>query len=209
VIALLLGGCLTLPDLTDCTNEAVISVRVWPVDAAGDPIPEPEVAWRQVGDASWQPCEDWSDGSHACGFEVAGELEVRADGWGFDALTQPVTVTEDECHPITEDLTLTLETVGCTGEVVPSAIVTVVDTDGSPVTTAEVVYEPVALDVQESTPCDAVSDHVFHCGEELPGEVWVEASAPNRGSWSVIVDVAQTECHVITEEVTAELMVLD
>jgi hypothetical protein len=71
-----------------------------------------------------------------------------------------------------------------------------------------VIREHVTV-VQESLDCDAVSDHIFHCGDELAGEVWVEASALNRGSSSVVVDVEQTERHVTSEEVTAELRVLD
>ncbi|GEM_PF-3318790 len=209
MIALLLTACIELPLVYSCTEEGRVSVTVRLLDEAGDPVLDPEVAFRPAGDDDWQPCMDWGDDSFACGFEVAGELEIRGDGWGFDAVTETVTVDEDECHVITQELDLTLPSVGCTAEVRPSLHVTVLDTDGSPVTDAAVVYAPLDLDLDAPLDCYAVGDHEFQCGEEEAGEIWVEASAPNRGSWSDTVVVDFDECHVITESVTAELMLLD
>lgn len=94
-----------LPDTVDCTAEARVSVSVEVVDEAGADIAA-EVFY-DAGDGE-QPCEDWGDGSYACGFEVGGDLLIRAQAEGYQDASETVFVDSDECHVIGESLVLEL-----------------------------------------------------------------------------------------------------
>ena len=98
-----LTGCPTSPT---CTTEAALSVLVTVVDDAGADVPEVEVFY-DAGDGE-QACEDFSDGTFGCGWEVDGDITVTARADGFSDATDVVTVGADECHVIQESLTLTM-----------------------------------------------------------------------------------------------------
>ena len=94
MLALLaLCACEELPDTVDCTAEARVSVSVEVVDAEGADVAA-EVFYE--ADDGEQPCESWGDGSYACGFEVAGELLIRAQAEGYQEASEAVTVESDD-----------------------------------------------------------------------------------------------------------------
>lgn len=108
VPVLLLGLCAcveTLPDTIDCTAEARVSVTVEVVDIDGaDVVAE---VFYDAGEGE-QACEEWADGSYSCGYEVAGDLLIRAQAEGFEDATETVFVDSDACHVIGESLVLEL-----------------------------------------------------------------------------------------------------
>lgn len=94
-----------LPDTIDCTAEARVSVTVEVLDAEGEDI----LAEVFFDDGSGeQPCEEWGDGSYACGYEVAGDLVIRAQAEGFEEASESVFIDSDECHVIGQSLVFEL-----------------------------------------------------------------------------------------------------
>ncbi|MFT5587702.1 MAG: hypothetical protein ACI9VR_005315 [Cognaticolwellia sp.] len=94
-----------LPGEIDCTADARVSVTVEVLDEASEDIAA-EVFY-DAGDGE-QPCEEWGDGGYACGFEVGGDLLVRAQAEGFQDASETVFVDSDACHVIGESLVLEL-----------------------------------------------------------------------------------------------------
>ena len=92
----------------DCTAEAVASVLLEVVDEEGVPIPDATATWSSLdGDTDAQDCVSHAEGL-VCGYEVAGQIELEASAPGYASETYEVTVEEDECHVITESVSLTL-----------------------------------------------------------------------------------------------------
>ncbi len=92
----------------DCTDEVVPSVEVTVVGASGEALEEVAVTWRRGEEGPEAPC-DLVGPTWWCAEEVAGELTVTALAAGHTTVSETVTVTEDECHVLTEARTLTLD----------------------------------------------------------------------------------------------------
>lgn len=200
---LLLTAC-PGPKQRDCDLMAVASVNVELLTEDGGEPEEVELTWSvDGGDA--QPCESFSPGEWVCAWEVAGELTIHADAWGYGEVTERVTVEEDVCHVIPEQLTLTLPELDCAAQPMPSVIVTVEDDSGARVPEAEVAYAPHDEDWMQPEPCDAYGEAQFACGEERAGvlDIWIDAEGLQ--SDYIEVDVPAGECHVDTQEVTVTL----
>lgn len=103
---LLLGGC----GITDpvCTGEAVPAVRVAVVDSvSGEAVLEPLV-W--VRDGMFQDTLDVFDGIAIGAYERAGTYAVHVEHDSYAPWVRSgVTVSENECHVITRELTARLQ----------------------------------------------------------------------------------------------------
>ena len=99
-------GCVE-PGGVDCTSIAIPSVSVAVVDEAGVAVPDADVTYTG-GSFVDAPCNEGPDGTWSCGFEVPGEIMIRAVADGFAPVEQEVFVDSDECHVITETVTVTL-----------------------------------------------------------------------------------------------------
>lgn len=193
-------------DGVDCTAEAVVSVTVSLTDASGVPLDDsdsPVVTYTGADGVSGD-CEPWPDGgTWACGFELAGEITVTADAWGYDPASASVTVENDVCHVLGESLTLSLDSVACTEEARPSMLITVVDGAGDPVSDATVAWGLASEGAVSA--CETYDSSVFACGVEVAGDLVYSATAPGHTTVTEAVTVAEDECHVLTESRTATL----
>jgi len=111
--ALATTGCPTEPA---CDLMAVASLNVTLVDIDGIDITEADVSFSSDGGGTFAPCDEAIVGEWVCGYEVAGEITVRAESVGYTAAEQTVTIAEDECHVIGQDLQLTLEEAPIAGQ---------------------------------------------------------------------------------------------
>ncbi len=185
----------------DCTMEARSSVNVV-VEGVGDV--QAAVTYSRDGGLTFEACDGMGDAgevdaSWVCGWEVAGELIVRVEAEGFEPQDVPVTVEADVCHVLSESLTVTMQPVVCTSEVVPSVFATVTDESGLGIADASVAYEAVERGV--SGDCESSDALHFRCGEELPGAIAVSATAPGYAPQTAEVLVEANACHVVTEEI--------
>jgi hypothetical protein len=92
---------------TACTTEARTSVSLTVLDAEGDPVLGADASYvsaERSGD-----CDEGVGGVYSCGYELAGDLTLTVLVDGAAAWSQTVTVDEDECHVITEQVTANLE----------------------------------------------------------------------------------------------------
>lgn len=99
-----------------CTTEARSSVTVKVVDGMAMPVGDALVTYTVDGGASqnaecFNPlggmgnCEYW-----VAGYEVAGDFVITATSAdGMKTATQMITVAKDQCHVISQSLTLTLQ----------------------------------------------------------------------------------------------------
>lgn len=105
LLALLLSGC---PDLeVTCTTDARASVQVTVIDDAGNNLVDADVTWTG-DDGVPTSCENNGGGEYVCGYEVSGEVTIDATRAGHEPASELVVVETDECHVITEQLTLSL-----------------------------------------------------------------------------------------------------
>ncbi|MEO0602432.1 MAG: hypothetical protein AAF211_13400 [Myxococcota bacterium] len=199
----LLTGCPPFQEF--CTLEARSSISLTVVDEDGFAIPEATASFT-VGRGDAQPCDALGDpGSFVCGWEVAGEFTVTIEAPGFDTDTFTRRVESDECHVITEVVERTLSEIACTDIALPSIEVTVTDTQGAAIDSADVVWNMAAED-DLPEPCTSLGGNVWTCGEEQAGELAVEIS--NAGPYQAfreVVNVEADECHVLTESLSAVL----
>lgn len=107
-LLMLLAACTEAPEEEgiSCTTDARTSVRVTVLDVDGMQTNEATVTYTKDGMS--QACEVGGDSIYNCGFEVAGELTIEAVGLDASA-TETVTVTEDECHVETQEITMQLQ----------------------------------------------------------------------------------------------------
>ncbi len=193
VLSLLLAvpmvGCFPM---VDCTEEARSSITARVFDTSGIPVAEANVTYTADG---WvdEPCESF-DGEYICGWEVAGEITVRVEAWGFQEAEKTVTVAEDECHVIGETVEFVLQPVDCTEQVRPSVTVTVVDIEGDPVVDAVVEYSPECEDWFAPEPCHQTNPNVFVCGYDYICPLYIDAVAPGYEPQTAIVDPDEDEC---------------
>jgi hypothetical protein len=185
-----------------CTQSIEPSVIVTTLDSEGEPVVADAVSWSVDGGQK-QAAECWYDPCtvlHAA-WETPGEITVTAT-LGDLIVTDTVTVTADECHVQTQELTLQFpapddEEMNCTEDIVPSVIVTTLDSDGEPVVAKSVEWSVHGADPQ---PADCWYDPctVLHAGWEVAGDITVTAYLGNE-MVSDTVTVPADECHVITQ----------
>lgn len=104
----LLSGCELLGPV--CTEEARASVQVTLEDDGGNFPNGVSVTYEPAGEEE-RPCDfAGTSGEAVCGYEVDGEITVRATAPGYGPAEETVTVgrTEDDCHVVTELVTLVL-----------------------------------------------------------------------------------------------------
>lgn len=98
------------PEGTDCTEELRASVVASLVSSTGEAMRAPEVWWEVPGsERPAEPCEPTAEGTWTCGWEVSGVLRVSGTAAGFSSSTVDVEVEADECHVITEYVTLVVD----------------------------------------------------------------------------------------------------
>ncbi|GEM_PF-6829992 len=91
-----------------CSTEAIASVNVTLVDSAGVPIAGASATFTG-GSFVDEPCDSTDGhGLFACGWEVAGEITIKATAGGYLPAEQTFTVAADECHVIPQSATMTL-----------------------------------------------------------------------------------------------------
>lgn len=107
-VVLLHVGC--SDDGAACTEEARPSVLVSVVDGEGDAIEDADVRYSVDGATSIECSFISAEIGYSCGVEDPGGITVNIDAAGFVSAEETVTVelTEDECHVVTEELTVTL-----------------------------------------------------------------------------------------------------
>ena len=91
-----------------CTDENVPSVRVTVLDINGDIFENPQVVFSSEGMGGNIFCDEYGPGEYVCGWETAGAIHIQAWAEGYGSEASLITVEEDECHVITEEVTLTL-----------------------------------------------------------------------------------------------------
>lgn len=101
------NGC--APEVLNCTTEARASVRVVAADSSGAAVQGTAVSFSLDDGATFQPCDDISEGRWVCGWEVEGDILVRAEAAGYVPVERAITVDSDECHVIGESVTLSLD----------------------------------------------------------------------------------------------------
>jgi hypothetical protein len=187
----------------DCTLMAVSSVTLNVENEAGARI-SGSTATYSVDGGEPVACEALGgNGDFVCGWEVAGDLTITASAPGYQEASQTVTVEADECHVVTEELTLTLQEAECNDDaVLPSIRVTVVGSTGESLSDVWVAYTPEGA--EDPNDCYETGG-VWLCGQEESGTFTVAAGAGGHQTESVEVTVGHDECHVITEDVTFEL----
>lgn len=186
-----------------CDDMAVSSVTLDVENEAGERI-SGSTATYSVDGGDPVACEALGgNGDFVCGWEVAGDLTITASAPGYEDASQTVTVEADECHVVTEHLTLTLAAAECVDDaVLPSIRVTVVGSSGESLSDVWVAYTPEGA--EDPNDCSESGD-VWLCGQEEAGTFTVAAGAGGHETESVEVTVEADECHVITEEVLFEL----
>jgi len=98
-------SCTTGP--VACTDIALSSLSVTVLDEAEQPVIDATVTATHASDI--KTCESQNDGTYRCDFyEVEGEFVVAATKSGYVDDSESVTVAADECHVITESVTLVL-----------------------------------------------------------------------------------------------------
>ena len=196
-----LVGCDEAIRLIPCTDDIKTSVLLSLEDELGAVI---EGAAVSVTDGViTEDCQELSAGQYNCGEELAGELTISMVAYGFEPEELDVSVEEDECHVIPQEIAHTMEYVSCTADVVPSVMVSVSDEDGAAIADAQVSYAPLSEDIEaESIDCWGFDD-AFYCGEELPGvfNITAEAAGFQVGNAEITVEMDELGCHVITESV--------
>lgn len=107
VIPMLVMGCDSVVEDISCTLDLRYSVTVSVEDDAGDPVTDATVTYSVDGETP-VACEQAMDGLYPCGPEIEGDITVSATADGLGTDEQTVTVSADECHVITESVTLIL-----------------------------------------------------------------------------------------------------
>jgi hypothetical protein len=187
-----------------CTDQAEASVVLTLLDEAGLPVEGAAVTYQEAG-GDPEPCGEDSGGVWVCGMEVSGLLTLAVEAPGYQPQTVDVDVGADECHVITEALTVVLA-AECTEELVPAVVVTVVDEAGAGVESALVTWGLAGYDMMP-VECEQVDSNVWSCAEEQLGEV--ELSISDAGAFEdyfALIDVAHDGCHPITVDHEAVLV---
>lgn len=99
------------PDEVACTDIAIPAVEVHLSGSGGEVLDHPMVTWEQDSTAP-NPCDTQDGGlTWECGWEVSGMVYVEAAAGGHVTHGETVSVplTEDGCHPVTQQVEIALE----------------------------------------------------------------------------------------------------
>lgn len=188
-----LAGCPPIEQA--CDTMAVASVNVTVVDEAGADVPDATVVFSVDGGAD-QPCDDFGD-TWACGFEIAGEITVKASAPGLmgDAKTVTIVMEDDGCHVAAQAVTLTL--LDECDDPPPAMMVTVLDPDGSAAEGEAVSWGRQGSDAAPQACAEDGSAGVWACGYGASGdlELYVTPAEtdPYQGHFEELT-VAEGEC---------------
>lgn len=94
-----------------CDDGLRFGVEVTPVDASGRPI-DAKVEWLPLdglGHTSPMACADFGQGVQYCAEETAGEIEIWATSQQHGSFYTVVDVPVDDCGPIAQSLTATVD----------------------------------------------------------------------------------------------------
>lgn len=95
-----------------CTALAAVSVTAFVEDSNGDPVENAAVEYRRVGsNEEFTECQESPDGfgddrGFFCGYEVRGDIELRATTPDGELGEASVNVSGDECHVRGENVTI-------------------------------------------------------------------------------------------------------
>lgn len=94
-----------------CTDEIAASVVVTVTDTSNQDVNGGDVVWNMADEDDLpEPCLQTVGNEWICGEEVAGDIRIDIDNAGpYQPFSTVVTVGEDECHVITEQLDAVLE----------------------------------------------------------------------------------------------------
>jgi len=193
----LLVGCTT--EQEDCTAIAAVSVAATVVDADGHPVGDAVVTYLAEGADTPETCEEIDD-TFLCGYEVSGDILIRAEADGYQPAEQTVTVTEDECHVNGEFVELVMYPLDCPDIENVSVLVRVLDPAGATIPDAKVEYAPECEDWTDEEECEPTGTDQWACGWEFTCPIHIAAEAPGYQRDSAIVDPDEDECGVITAE---------
>jgi hypothetical protein len=102
----------TLEPVT-CTEQVVPSILITVVDdITAEPVADVEVFYAPEGE-HWfapEPC-DLHGGTFYCGYEQAGNIDITVEAPNYLSYSDRVFVPADECHVITQDLEVPLESM--------------------------------------------------------------------------------------------------
>jgi hypothetical protein len=203
ILALLAMGC--NPEIEHaCTDIGIASVQLTVEDAEGLAIPDATATYNLVGETP-QDCEGWDDGTFSCGFELQGTIELHVEAAGYTSADQTVVVAADECHVLTEVVTVTLIETECTLEALPSAIITLTDIDTTdPINVATVEYD-FGDGFEECSGDDASNE--WTCGDELTGDMVLRIDADGYPLYEEthVVELDADGCHPMTALLDLEL----
>lgn len=208
---LLISGCFLFSDRSPiddddfgCTADIRWSVTVTVIDPEGDPVSDARLYFRSDSDAG--DCESWGDGTYACGEEVAGELTIEVEHDSLAPASANVTVLDDICHVITEELEIALEYPECPDVDAPAVLAEVFYEDGTAHGDAEVWWDYPNADM-EPQPCEPYGEsdeeNLFVCAWGLSGDFGVWATSAGGASEYALVEVGADICgSPETEEVS-------
>jgi hypothetical protein len=202
------SGCVLYDGESEtCSNDARPGLLVSVVDfETGAPLPATiavsDGAYREeVGPASV------SGDAYAAAYERAGVYDITASSEGyFPETVTGVVVSNGACHVRTEEVVvrlLSMESGGCTGEVVPALVITVVDAVTKQPIPATIKVSDGAYTEQQDEPA-AESEYWF--AYERAGVYDVEVSSSGYVSTTIEgVEVIEDFCHVITQTLEVAL----
>ena len=154
-------------------------------------------------------CDANPGGGWFCGYEAAGEITVRATAHGWTPTQATVTVAEDECHVVQEDVMLVMEPADCTLEEFPAFVVDVVGSSGEALTGVAVKYASTSADM-DPLPCQhdgETEGEDWSCGWNATGGLEIGAFADGHESRWVVVEPQLTDdgCYPVTQELEMAL----
>ena len=102
------GSATTETTVEDCSLDVRTSVLVDVRAASGEDLSSVATVTYAV-DGTESECTELFDGGFGCGAELVGDFLLRASADGYEDAQDSVTVAADECHVITESVSLVLE----------------------------------------------------------------------------------------------------
>jgi hypothetical protein len=136
-----------------------------------------------------------------CAYEQPGVFTVLVEADGYEAIALDIPVATDDCRASTEQFVLTMASEGCTQEVVPSVLVSVLGSTGEALTGVAVTWSRTNAEAAPQD-CPNYVDDVWICGEEVAGELEIDAVADGHVGQTQVVTVGADRCHVHTEGVS-------
>lgn len=203
-LSLALTGC---PGASspNCTDIAFASLNV-AVASADDSVPTGVSVRYSVDGGDMEDC-DGADGDWTCGWETAGEFIVEVTANDHELQTHALTIGEDECHIIPQQLSVVLEPIECTEELVYGVQLNLVDGVGATLEPGSGAWASwgFANADMAAQPCDVGPAGSWSCGLEESGPFEIFAGRIGDLADAAYADVAFDGCHPVTEEALIQL----